>query len=54
MGMKAGYEEMSREELEKLALINVSADRYYDLADTISQISDQDLIQIVLNGADSS
>ena len=54
MGTQAGYEDMSREELEKLALIHVPTERYYDLADSISQMSYQDLIQIVLDSADSS
>jgi hypothetical protein len=43
---------MNREDLEKLALETVSAELYYDLADTISEASDSDLYKIIECGGD--
>lgn len=38
---------MSREELELDALTTVSADLYYDLADTIDSVTDEQLYKII-------
>ena len=38
---------MSREELEKLALLRVCACMYYDLADTVEETTDADLIKVI-------
>jgi hypothetical protein len=38
---------MKREDLEKLALETVSADLYYDLADTIDSCNDDELSRII-------
>lgn len=38
---------MSREELEQLAMQKVCACDYYDLADTISETPDADLIKVI-------
>lgn len=38
---------MSREELEKLALLAVAAEDYYDLADFVGEMSDEELINII-------
>jgi len=38
---------MKREDLEKLALETVSAELYYDLADTIDSATDDELYKII-------
>jgi len=38
---------MNRETLEKIALETVSAELYYDLADTIDEASNEDLYKII-------
>jgi predicted secreted protein len=38
---------MSREELEQLALQRVCACLYYDLADTLEETPDEDLIKVI-------
>jgi len=40
-------EQMDRESLERLALMRVCACQYYDLADTISEMSDLELLDII-------
>lgn len=38
---------MERETLEKLALLTVSTELYYDLADSINETSDSELLDII-------
>ena len=38
---------LSREDLERLALRKVCACLYYDLADTIGETSDEELIKVI-------
>lgn len=38
---------LSREDLEKQALEEVCACRYYDLADTVQETPDEDLLSII-------
>jgi hypothetical protein len=38
---------MNREELEQLAMIRVCACMYYDLADTLGETPDEDLIKVI-------
>lgn len=38
---------LTREELEKLALKEICACRYYDLADTLGETSDEELQDII-------
>jgi len=41
---------IDREDLERMALEEVCSCWYYDLADTIEETSDEDLIQIIEHG----
>jgi len=45
---------MNREELEQKALMTVSPDLYYDLADTIDSVTDNDLHKIISFNGDYS
>lgn len=38
---------MDRETLEKIALFTISAQNYYDLADTINETSDDELMDLI-------
>lgn len=44
--------ELERDELEKHALMIVSPDLYYDLADTIDSVTDEELIKIIACNGD--
>lgn len=39
--------ELDRDELEKHTLMTVSPDLYYDLADTIDSVTDEELTKII-------
>lgn len=38
---------LEREVLEQIALFTVSAENYYDLADNINEMSDEDLSELI-------
>jgi len=46
------YEDLDRGQLEKLALREVCACQYYDLADCLDATSDQELIDIITHNYD--
>ena len=46
------YEDLDRGQLEKLALQEVCACQYYDLADCLDATSDQELVDIINHNYD--
>ncbi len=44
--------ELERDELEKHTLMIVSSDLYYDLADNIDNVTDEELIRIIACNGD--